>query len=65
MSEKPMSPGALLAAQRRTKWHDCAVCGKPFVALASAVTCSNACRQKAKYRRERAKRDSKQSDQAG
>lgn len=50
-----MKPGAALAAMRRKIRHRCAQCGKGFRGIATAVYCSNACRQKAKY--ERAKRD--------
>lgn len=48
-----MKPGAALAAMRRKTWHRCALpeCGKRFSGIATAVYCSNACRQKAKYRR--------------
>jgi predicted nucleic acid-binding Zn ribbon protein len=35
--------------------HTCAVCGKVFNGIKKAVYCSNACRQKAKYRRNTAK----------
>lgn len=65
MSEKQLSPGAALAAQRRTTVHECVICGKPFVALARALTCSNACRQKAKYRRARARSEANEDNQAG
>ena len=45
------SPASALAAQRRRVSHTCPVCGKSFTALKTARYCSNACRQKAKYRR--------------
>jgi hypothetical protein len=40
-----------LAGMRKRIWHICAVCEKRFSGLKTAVYCSNACRQKAKYRR--------------
>lgn len=48
-----MKPGAALAAMRRTTWHYCAEpsCGKRFSGIAKALFCSNACRQRAKYRK--------------
>ena len=46
-----MKPGAALAALRRKTWHLCRVCGKRFSGIATALYCSNACRQKAKYKR--------------
>ena len=46
-----LKPGAALAALRRTTWHYCRVCGKRFAGITKAVYCSNACRQKAKYKR--------------
>lgn len=46
-----MKPGAALAALRRRSWHVCPVCQKRFKGIAKAVYDSNACRQKAKYRR--------------
>lgn len=49
-----MKPGAALAAMRRTTWHHCPICQKRFAGIAKAVYCSNACRQKAKYRRGKA-----------
>jgi hypothetical protein len=41
--------GAALSALRKTTWHRCAVCQKRFAGITKAVYCSNACRQKAKY----------------
>lgn len=45
------SPASALAKLRRKVRHKCAICGKTFTALKTAIYCSNACRQKAKYRR--------------
>ena len=42
---------------RRT-WHRCPVCGKRFSAVVKAIYCSNACKQKAKYRQRRKKKES-------
>lgn len=49
-----MKPGAALASLRRTPWHLCESCGKRFSGIKTAKFCSNACRQKAKYKRMRA-----------
>lgn len=49
-----MKPGAALAAMRKRTWHNCAQCAKRFSGIATAVYCSNACRQKAKYQRGKA-----------
>ena len=49
-----MKPGAALAALRGRHWHRCATCGKRFSGIKTAKTCSNACRQKAKYARRKA-----------
>jgi len=46
-----MNPASELAAQRRRVSHTCPVCGATFTAIKTARYCSNACRQKAKYRR--------------
>jgi predicted nucleic acid-binding Zn ribbon protein len=46
-----MKPGAALAAMRRTTWHHCPVCSKRFSGTSRAKFCSNACKQKDKYRR--------------
>jgi len=46
-----ISPAAELANLRRRVNHKCAVCGASFRAIKTAVYCSNACRQKAKYQR--------------
>lgn len=51
-----MKPGAALAALRHRCWHLCKVCGKRFSGIATAVYCSNACRQKAKYERGKSER---------
>jgi len=48
-----MKPGAALAALRGRHWHVCISCGKRFSGIKTAVYCSNACRQKAKYKRKR------------
>ena len=46
-----MKPGAALAAMRGRHWHVCPSCGKRFSGIKTARYCSNACRQKAKYKR--------------
>jgi len=46
-----VKPGAALAALRGRHWHNCLICGKRFSGIKTAVYCSNACRQKAKYKR--------------
>ena len=45
------TPGAALAALRRRVWHVCKSCGKRFKGIATAIYCSNACRQRAKRER--------------
>jgi hypothetical protein len=51
-SPRAMSRAAReLAALRRRHSKECAVCGKGFKAIATARYCSNACRQRAKYKR--------------
>ena len=49
--------GAALSALRKTTWHYCAepTCGKRFAGIAKAKFCSNACRQRAKYAKVKAK----------
>lgn len=46
-----ISIGRALASLRKRKRHKCETCEKSFVAIKTAKFCSNACRQKAKYRR--------------
>jgi predicted nucleic acid-binding Zn ribbon protein len=48
-------PARQLAALRRRHSKECAVCGKGFKAIATARYCSNACRQRAKYKRSKGK----------
>lgn len=45
---------ALLSAQRKRIDKVCPQCGKQFKAIKTAVYCSNACRQRAKYARQKA-----------
>lgn len=40
-----------LAGLRKKVGHTCPVCGKRFEAIKTAKYCSEACKQKAKYRR--------------
>lgn len=47
--------GAALGALRKTSWHFCASCGKRFSGISQAKFCSNACRQRAKYAKVRAR----------
>lgn len=44
-----------LAGLRKRVGHTCPICGKQFEAIKKAVYCSNACRQKAKYWRQKNK----------
>lgn len=46
-----MSIGSDLAAMRQQVEHTCLSCGELFKAIKTAKYCSNACRQKAKYKR--------------
>ena len=50
-----MKPGAVLAAMRGKHWHYCAEpsCGKRFSGIKTAKFCSNACRQRAKYTKQK------------
>lgn len=41
--------GRKLAEFRTVKHKRCEVCGKPFVTVGRGKYCSNACRQRAKY----------------
>ena len=45
-----------LAGLRKQVKHECVVCHSEFEGIKQAKYCSNACRQKAKYGREKAKR---------
>jgi ribosomal protein L34E len=45
------TPGQQLAALRKKVRHVCAECGEPFEAIKTARFCSNACKQRDKYRR--------------
>lgn len=47
------TPGGALSDMRRRVRHKCAWCKTSFVAVKSAVYCSNSCRQKAKYARKK------------
>lgn len=40
-----------LAGLRKRVSHTCPICGVRFEAIKSAIYCSNACRQRAKYQR--------------
>lgn len=42
-----------LAAARAPKAKQCAVCGKDFVTVGRGLYCSNRCKQRAKYERNR------------
>lgn len=56
MQYKPGEAGANLAAQRSTATHKCIICGDEFearVAKVAAKYCSNRCRQRAKYQRQK------------
>lgn len=57
-TEAAASAGRALAALRHSQSYTCAVCGQPFDAKrrtgpAEPRYCSEACKQRAKYRRER------------
>lgn len=47
--------GRQLAEARPPKHKSCAVCGKGFVTVGRGVYCSESCRQRAKYLRNKAK----------
>ena len=40
-----------LSALRKRISHTCPECGEVFTAITKAIYCSNACRQRAKYKR--------------
>lgn len=42
------NPGTELAAKRKTIEHTCPICGKVFMGIKIAKTCSEACKQKLK-----------------
>ena len=46
-----------LAGMRKRTKHECVICRNEFEGIKQAKYCSNACRQKAKYDREKSKRD--------
>ena len=48
--------GKALADARPKKTIHCAVCGKEFVTVGHGKYCSNACKQRAKYYRNKAKK---------
>jgi hypothetical protein len=50
-----MSIGHDMLALRRIVAHNCAICGKEFTGLVFAKYCGNACKQKAKRARAKAK----------
>ncbi len=52
-----LSPGSELAALRRHVNASCVICGNPFVGLVTRLYCTDACRQKAKYRKKRTERE--------
>lgn len=45
---------SILSAQRKTEVITCVVCGTKVKKLVGAKYCNNACRQKAKYARQKA-----------
>jgi predicted nucleic acid-binding Zn ribbon protein len=48
-----INPGAQLAALRAVERKACAECGEPIVGLKTKKFCSEACKQRAKYRRKK------------
>jgi hypothetical protein len=49
--EKELSAGAILASKRKIETKVCPVCQEEFEGIKKAVFCSNKCRQKDKYQR--------------
>ena len=49
--EKELSLGAMLAAKRKIETKICPVCKEEFEGIKKAIFCSNKCRQKDKYQR--------------
>jgi hypothetical protein len=50
-NQNSIGAGQKVCQFRKIIQHTCPVCGASFTALKTAVYCSNACRQKAKYQR--------------
>lgn len=55
MPEQKITPGQALAAMREIVDHNCPSCGGEFQGIKKAVYCSEACKQKAKYQRQKEK----------
>jgi predicted nucleic acid-binding Zn ribbon protein len=53
MNAKSTLVGKELAALRKRVKKNCVVCGREIVALKQAKYCSNRCRQRAKYQRQK------------
>lgn len=49
--EKELSAGAILASKRKIETKICPVCKEEFKGIKKAIFCSNKCRQKDKYQR--------------
>ncbi|SCN47371.1 hypothetical protein BAZMOX_15154_2 [methanotrophic endosymbiont of Bathymodiolus azoricus (Menez Gwen)] len=49
--EKELSAGAILSSKRKIEAKICPICQEEFEAIKKAVFCSNKCRQKDKYER--------------
>jgi hypothetical protein len=49
--EKELSAGAILASKRKIETKICPICEEEFEGIKKAVFCSNKCRQKDKYQR--------------
>lgn len=53
MSAQSTNAGKELAALRKRVHKKCAICGRDIIALKQAKYCSNRCRQRAKYQRQK------------
>jgi len=49
--ENTLSAGAILASKRKIESKICPVCKEEFEGIKKAIFCSNKCRQKDKYQR--------------
>jgi len=64
MNAKSTHVGKELAALRKRVQKNCVVCGRKMVALKQAKYCSNRCRQRAKYQRQKTVTEASKIDQA-
>ena len=61
MNTEFVNAGKQLASLRRRIRKDCEMCGREIVALKQAKYCSNRCRQRAKYQRQKTAKEESRS----